>query len=130
VPFWHGVRGQGPNPYQAALKLCDQLTVTSDSVSMISEMLQTEKPVWVFKLAQSVLAISWRAESGMAAALARSGILHPPRNVDKFIRMLMDKKLIGDLSRPDQPFSEMDVTSDHTAVVDRIRRLLRASEST
>lgn len=130
TPFWQGVRGLGPNPYQAALKLCDQLVVTSDSVSMVSEMLQTEKPVWVFKLAQSDLAISWSAESGMAAALARGGILHPPRNVDKFIRMLMDKKLIGDLSRPDQPFSEMDVTSDHAAVVDRIRRLLRVSEST
>jgi uncharacterized protein len=129
VPLWQGVRGEGPNPYQAALKLCDHLAVTSDSVSMVSEMLHTEKPVWIFKLAQSALAFSWRAEEGLLADLARRGILHPPRNVDKFIRMLMEKNQVGDLSLPDQPLSGPALTSDHAVVLERIKRLLQISET-
>jgi uncharacterized protein len=130
VPFWQGVRGSGLNPYQASLKLCDHLVVTSDSVSMVSEMLQTEKPVWVFKLHRSKLAFSWRAERGPMAILARYGVLHPPRNVDKFISTLMEKALIGDLRSPEESVTGLAMTTDHAAVVERIRRLLQVSPAT
>lgn len=127
APLWTAVRGQGPNPYQASLQLCDHLAVTSDSVSMVSEMLQTEKPVWVFKLPRSSFAVSWSAERGLAAVLARKGILHPPRNVEKFIRRLMEQNLVADLRSPDQTASGIVLTSDHAAVVERIKRLLQVS---
>lgn len=42
--------GTGDNPYLAMLALCDELVVTSDSVSMISEALATDRPVRVFDI--------------------------------------------------------------------------------
>jgi Mitochondrial fission ELM1 len=130
VPFWQRERGSGPNPYQAALKLCDHLAVTSDSVSMVSEMLQTEKPVWVYRLPRSALAFSWRAERGLPAMLARYGFLHAPRNVDTFISALMEKALIADLRSPEQTVTSTAMTTDHAAVVERIKRLLAVSPAT
>jgi len=41
---------QGDNPYRAILALSDQLIVTSDSVSMVSEALASPHPVEVFDL--------------------------------------------------------------------------------
>lgn len=130
APVWQGVRWAGPNPYQAALKLCDHLAVTSDSVSMVSEMLQTEKPVWIYRLHRSALAFSWRAERELAALLARRGILHPPRNVDRFISILIEKGLIGDLRSPEHSNNGFAMTTEHAAVVERVRRLLAVSPET
>lgn len=124
VPHWFGERGHGMNPYQAALKLCDQLAVTSDSVSMISEMLLSEKPVWIYRLKKSPLALGWSGKSGIAAALAKRGILHPPRDVDNFIRRLMEKNLVADLQSLQIPAGSAKTSADHAQVVERIKRLL------
>jgi mitochondrial fission protein ELM1 len=42
--------GQGPNPYFGYLALADQIVVTCDSVSMVSEACATGKPVYVYDL--------------------------------------------------------------------------------
>lgn len=42
--------GQGENPYMALLGLADQIVVTGDSVSMVSEAASTGKPVYVADL--------------------------------------------------------------------------------
>jgi hypothetical protein len=50
VQLWSAVRQH--NPYRGYLKLADSFIVTSDSISMIAEAIQTGKPVTVFRLPQ------------------------------------------------------------------------------
>ncbi len=127
APHWIYRRGQSDNPYQAALKLCDHLMVTSDSVSMVGEMLQMEKPVWVYDLPTSSLVPRWSTASGVGAWLATRGILHPPRRVDDFIRMLKDNGLIGDAQTGQAPTLSYNDEREHSEVVKRIKLLLSAS---
>jgi hypothetical protein len=124
LPHWRTQRGSGPNPYQSALQLCHELIVTSDSVSMMSEMLQTGKPVSVFRLPVSPLAPRWQSR-GMLARAAEKGLLHPPRNVDGFAQKLINEGYLGDLAagiKPSKPFS---AAQEHAAVILRVRSLLR-----
>lgn len=71
--------GAAPNPYLPILALADELVVTSDSISMISEALATRAPVWIFGLA------SGRRHAGFVdhlldkALVARLGDPPPPR---------------------------------------------------
>ena len=83
------------NPYQAALANCDRHVVTSDSVSMISELINTGKPVDVFELPLAKFRMRWNAKSGIAAWLSRNGILQPPRDVAGMARKLIEKGYIG-----------------------------------
>ena len=63
---WGG--GQG-NPYRALLRLADHFVVTSDSVSMLTEALRTEKPVDVYQLPTRQLATP--AAAALAIVVAR-----------------------------------------------------------
>ncbi len=46
---YHGEHAQDePNPYMAILSLCDQLVVSGESVSMLSESCATGKPIYFF----------------------------------------------------------------------------------
>jgi uncharacterized protein len=128
VPTWLHRRGDGPNPYQAALALCDQLVVTSDSVMMVAEMLSTGKPTWVFRLAVSPFLPRWSAKSGIAAKLAERGILQPPRDVDGFLQNLLDHGFVGDLVTNKAPRSHFSASASHREVVTRIQALLRNSD--
>jgi uncharacterized protein len=91
----------GDNPYQAALALADKFVVTSDSVSMISEALSTGKPVSLFMLPVSPLQIRWEARRGLAAWLAREGILQPPRDISRISRKLLAGGYVNELGGPD-----------------------------
>ena len=51
----YGKIDKGRDPYQPVLKICDRFVVTLDSVSMISKLMNTGKPVDVFDLPQSGL---------------------------------------------------------------------------
>jgi uncharacterized protein len=124
---WLYRRGQSVNPYQAALSLCDELVVTSDSVSMVSEMLLTGKPTSIFRLSVSRFLPRWSAQFGVGAALARSGLLHPPRDVNGFMKRLIDGGVLGDIGRPRGSVSREKIASTHQFVVDRIIRLLTTS---
>lgn len=123
VPKWLYRRGQSVNPYQAALSMCDELVVTSDSVSMVSEMLFTGKPTSIYRLPVSKFSPRWSAQSGLGAALAKSGLLHPPRDVDGFMTRLIDAGVLGDIKRP-QTSLRIAVKTSHQVVIDRIIRLV------
>ena len=82
------------NPYQSALTLCDRFVVTSDSISMISEMINTGKPVNVFELPIAKLKPRWSASHGLGAWLSRNGILQPPRDVAGMVRELINRSAV------------------------------------
>lgn len=125
VPHWLWVRGDGDNPYQAALAMADVFAVSSDSVSMVSEMVQTGKPAHVFHLPVSGLAPRWSAQAGVMAGLARKGILSPPRDVSAFLSVLDNKGWIGDLAQGRGPSQTFRASSEHADAVARIRALLK-----
>ncbi|MBI2718302.1 MAG: mitochondrial fission ELM1 family protein [Rhizobiales bacterium] len=77
------------NPYQAALRLADRFVVTSDSLSMLSEAIATGKKVDIFRLPVLPLAVSWPAKRGLAAILARHGLVQSPRNMPAVIDGLL-----------------------------------------
>ncbi len=116
----------GGNPYQAALALAGRFIVTCDSVSMISEALSTGKPVSLFLLPVSPLHITWRARRGIAAWLARSGLLQPPRDITRISRDLLEGGYVTELGAPHgvtRPFVRND-----DVVIRRIEALLAASD--
>lgn len=120
VPHWLWTRGQGENPYQAGLALADQFAVTSDSVSMVSEMVQTGKPTHVYDLPIARHLPSWSARSGFAALLARQGWFSPPRSVAAFRRNLEDHGWIGNLQEGIAPAKPFSATDEHAAAVARV----------
>ncbi len=102
----YGWRKGEHNPYRAALTLADQLVVTSDSASMMSEALSTGKPVHVFELPVSRWFISWSASSGIASYLVRNGLLQPPRNVSLISQRLLREghaNVVGDFHANSKP---------------------------
>ncbi len=88
------------NPYQAAIAICDRFVVTSDSVSMISDLINSGKPVDVFKLGAAKVQLHWSAKRGLGAWLARTGLVQPPRNVAALVDSLVEKRLLGVLGAP------------------------------
>lgn len=125
VPHWLWTRGSGDNPYQAALALSDRFAVTSDSVSMVSEMVQTGKPVHVHHLSVSDLVPRWSVEAGLMSDLARKGIFSPPRNLQAFLAALSKMGWIGDLSRDVDPPNAYRASNEHSNAVARIIALLK-----
>lgn len=122
-PKWLPSPGQ-PNAYGVALTSGDLFCVTSDSVSMVAEMLMTVKPVYVHQLPESPLMPHWNANSGIFAKLAGKGILSPPRNTSGMMRQLIDQKIVGDLSSNNEPKAALSVTSQQDAAVQRVRSLI------
>jgi uncharacterized protein len=88
------------NPYRAAIAMCDRFVVTSDSISMISELINSGKPVEVFKLGNAKIQLKWSGKRGFGAWLARTGLLQPPRDVSAMVDSLMEGRLIGELGAP------------------------------
>lgn len=110
----------GAGAYATALGNADFYAVTGDSVSMASEMLATRKPVAVFRLPR-VAGFTWSAEAGVGAALARSGILSPPRDVDGWMAALVGEKRLGLLGQS-WGTAGHDGSAQNEAVA-RVRRL-------
>jgi uncharacterized protein len=130
APNWAYWRGQVENPYRAALQLCDELVVTSDSVSMVTDMVMTGKPTSIFRLPVSRLAQRWSARSGPAARLAALGVLHPPRDVDGFMQLLLDRGLIAQLGGGSAAATaSWSHEAEKQRVVDQIRSFLAASSA-
>ena len=126
VPHWSHSDALPSNGYQSALGLCDECAVTSDSVSMLTEMMATGKPTHVFTLPVSPLALRWSADSGVFSALAKRGILHPPRDVDRFARTMIAQGAVGDLRAERSPRTSLAVEQMQRDAVARIRTLLAA----
>lgn len=110
------------NPYPALLAEADRFIVTEDSVSMIAEAVETGKPVIVAPVSRRP-AISWRARRGLAAALARNGILSPPRNVRRLIKMLAASGQVS-LAGDDGAAAEKVELATWAEALKRTRRLV------
>ncbi len=115
---------ESASAYQAALATGDFFCVTSDSISMISEMLSTNKPVFVHELPELPLAIHWNAQHGIAARLARNGLLCPPRSVASMVRGLLAQKIVGDLEKATEPTNGTAIAPQHEAAIQRVRLLI------
>ena len=109
------------NPYQAALANCDRYVVTSDSVSMISELINTGKPVDVFELPSAKFRVGWSAKSGIAAWLSRNGILQPPRDAAGLARVLIEEGYVGVLG---EQAERVPLKWNEKNIIDRLNLLL------
>jgi uncharacterized protein len=114
--------GADTNPYHAALVLADRLVVTSDSLSMLGEAINSGKPVSIFRLPVSPLFFSWSAKRGLPGWLSRNGLLQPPRNMPAVVDHLVTggyASLLGE-----EPTPPAALKPDYEAVAGRIRKLL------
>lgn len=111
----------GANPYQAALVLADRIVVTSDSMSMVGEAVNSGKPVSIFQLPVSRLFPSWSAQRGIAAWLSRHGLLQAPRNMTAVIDSLIAQGYAASLG--ETPVVHKKPSPDYQVAVERIRAL-------
>ena len=93
--FWRDGRRPEDNPHRALLALADRFIVTSDSASMIAEAVRTGKPVRLWPMRESRLALHWSANAGLARWLAVRGLLTPPRNMRAFCDRLKAQGLVS-----------------------------------
>jgi mitochondrial fission protein ELM1 len=94
---------QGENPYLGLLALADRLVVTSDSVTMVSEALATERPVEVFDL--------------------KAGRRHA-----RFLDTLVSLGLVRRLTPEGPPPAPNAAVNFAPLAAEAVRRLLRARE--
>ena len=122
-PHWCDEHKGPGSPYQAALKLADEFAVTGDSVSMVAEMLATEKPAHVFLLPRWP-APRWRGSYPLARPLARSGVLSPTRDVHHLMHKLIASGSAGDMRHGVAPAASAQIVQAQEVAVQRIRALL------
>jgi mitochondrial fission protein ELM1 len=101
--------GDQPNPYLPILALADQLVVTSDSISMISEALAAEARVWIFnvtggprhaRFVENLLAKGLVASLGATPAPER-GVVDSTPHIAAILRDLVEAKIGRTVVRPD-----------------------------
>ena len=109
------------NPYQAALVLADRIVVTSDSMSMVGEAVNSGKPVSIFRLPVSRLFPSWSAKRGIAVWLSRHGLLQAPRNMPAVVDALIAQGYAAALG--DAPGEPKKPSPGYQIAIDRIRAL-------
>lgn len=109
-------------PYQPALVLADRIVVTSDSMSMVSEAINSGKPVSIFRLPVARFFPSWSTERGPAAWLSRQGLLHAPRNMPAVIGRLIAQGYASPLG--EELVAHNVLRPDYQLAIDRIRNLL------
>lgn len=114
--------GRNATPYQAALLLADRIVVTSDSMSMVSEAINSGKPVSIFRLPAGRVFPSWSTERGLAAWLSRQGLLHAPRNIHAVIDGLIAQGYASPLG--EEPVAHNVLKPDYQLAIDRVRNLL------
>ena len=114
--------GRTTTPYQTALVLADRIVVTSDSMSMVSEAINSGKPVSIFRLPAARFFPSWSTARGLAAWLSRQGLLHAPRNMPAVIAGLIAQGYASPLG--EEPVAYNALKPDYQLAIDRIRNLL------
>jgi mitochondrial fission protein ELM1 len=114
------------NPHRFILSEAERFIVTEDSASMLAEACRSRQPVEIYELPRLPLSLSWRADSGPAAFLARAGLLSPPRDTRKLRDELIARghaRLLGDTSaRPFVPYED-----EWGKIAARIDALLQSS---
>ena len=101
--------GNPPNPYVPILASADQLVVTSDSISMLSEALATKARVWVFnvpggprhaRFVENLLAKGLVASLGGPPPPARQGGVDSTPQIAAIVRDLVEAKIGRNVARP------------------------------
>lgn len=124
--YVHRWKKGGENPHHFILSEADRFIVTEDSASMLAEACRACKPVEIFPLPRWPLFFSWNADKGLAAALARSGLVSPPRNVRKLRQELIQRSHASRLgAETKQSFTSYE--DEWEAIVQRIDALLQSS---
>jgi mitochondrial fission protein ELM1 len=108
--------------YRAAFVLADRIVVTSDSMSMVSEAINSGKPISIFRLPAWRFFPSWSTERGLAAWLSRQGLLHAPRNMPAVIDGLIAQGYASPLGG--EAAAHHSLKPDYQLAIDRIRNLL------
>jgi mitochondrial fission protein ELM1 len=102
--------GDQPNPYLPILAQVDQLAVTSDSISMISEALATEARVWIFNVAggprharfvENLLVKGLVASLGAGPSPQRRGGVDATPHIAAVLRDLVESKIGHSAPRSD-----------------------------
>ena len=114
--FVHHWSGPEDNPHHAILALADHFIVTCDSVSMIAEACMTQKPVQLFGLPARAWRPKWQARTGIAAKLARAGLLSPPRNISHVHDRLISAQYTSWLEQPATSHRVFDQNQQRAAV--------------
>jgi uncharacterized protein len=99
--YVHRWNGGADNPHRFILSEAERFIVTEDSASMLAEACRSGKPVEIHELPRLPLPLSWQGQSGLAAYLARTGLLSPPRDTRKLRDEIIRRghaRLLGDTS--------------------------------
>jgi mitochondrial fission protein ELM1 len=135
VPVWfHEWSRQGSeNPYLAWLALADQLVVTSDSMSMLTEACATGKDVYIFDMAAQGVGVDRSGHRGRRALawMARNASRVAPtrlrRDPDAIRRRLLASGRVGLLGGAPPAIGGDRTTTDETErTARRVRALLQA----
>jgi len=110
-----------PSPYRAALQIAARFIVTSDSVSMLAEALNTGKPVDVFRLPYRK-PYRLPLDRWPFRWLVRIGFLATKRNVDVFADRLIAAGHLGVLGGKERWRQSLNRADDHA--VARVRALI------
>ncbi|MGE3874556.1 MAG: mitochondrial fission ELM1 family protein [Parvibaculaceae bacterium] len=123
--YAHRWNGGADNPHRFILSAAERFIVTEDSASMLAEACRSGKPVEIYELPRLPLPLSWQGQKGLAARLARAGILSPPRDTRKLRDEIIRRghaRLLGETSP--RPFVSYEDEWD--AIADRIAAMLGA----
>jgi len=117
------------NPYYGYLALADQIVVTSDSVSMLTEACATEKPVHIFDLEQVTRGWKDWSIARIQAIVYRLAMKFAPKRLTRDLS-LVHRRLITDgravwLGQPFPPGAVADFSADMNRAVNRVRGLFR-----
>jgi mitochondrial fission protein ELM1 len=107
----------GPTPsYRALLEDADEIHVTADSVSMLSEAVFTGKPVGMIPVRLSPRGV-------IARALCDAGLAKPPRpNLQAVWASLKANRLVGTLNTPRAGQAQNPVSKAVSAVLELLNR--------
>jgi|AMFO01.1.fsa_nt_gi Predicted nucleoside-diphosphate-sugar epimerase len=124
----------GENPYYGYLALADQIVVTSDTVSMLTEACATRKPVHIFDLGQ--VSRGWKDWSlaRLRSLIYRLGMKYAPRRLTRDLS-LVHRRMIADgravwLGQPFPAGPVADFSADMNRAVCRVRGLFREQAAT
>jgi mitochondrial fission protein ELM1 len=144
--YMHRWSRNAPNPYQAFLKLADDFIVTDDSVSMVAEVVDLMRPLYLFEVPRRAKQPNMglmrtvryyfrsRRENRLIAglrsdltdtvydALTRVGHARPRRSIDVFNRELYQAGLARPLgaqaeAQPDQEWAQRRIPKEERDMV-------------
>ncbi len=121
--------GDPGNPYFGMLALCDDLVVTADSISMLSEACATGKPVWMAPLGgyghpmreDVALPLDFRLSAWTYSLMMRVGPRRLSRDIRLVHRRLLEQGRVAWLGEPRA--SSTAASGDMARAVARVREL-------